>query len=64
MASFESEITDPRVYHAKFVFKKNSDPDSHTFREAKGGIEADKYIEAMNEEIINLKHMNILILAD
>ena len=29
MASFESEITDPRVYHAKFV-KKNSDPQGYS----------------------------------
>ena len=63
MDSFESEITDPRVYNAKFV-RKPSDPDSPTFREAMGGIEADKYIEAMKEEITNLKRMNTWILID
>ena len=63
MASYESNITDPRVYNAKFN-KKISDPDSPTFKEAMSGMEADKYIEAMKEEIMNLKRMQTWILVD
>ena len=62
MTSFESEITYPRVYYAKFA-KKTSDPDTPTFREAMGGMEADKYIEAMKEEILNIKRMKTWILV-
>ena len=63
MTTFESEITDPRVYNAKFC-RKQLDPDSPTFHEAMSGLEADKYIEAMKEEILNLKRMNTWILVD
>ena len=63
MASYESNITDPRVYNAKFN-KKLADPDSPTFKEAMSSMEADKYIEAMKEEIMNLKRMQTWILVD
>ena len=57
MHTLESEITDPRVYNTKFG-KKPADPDAPTFRMAMSGMEADKYIEAMKEEVANLKRMN------
>ena len=63
MTTFESEITDPRVYNAKFC-RKQIDPDTPTFHEAMSGLEADKYIEAMKEEIMNLKRMNTWIMVD
>ena len=63
MTTYESEITDPRVYNAKFG-RKQIDPDSSTFHEAMSGLEADKYIEAMKEEIMNLRRMNTWILVD
>ena len=34
------------------------DPDSPTFHQAMSGLEADKYIEALKEEVANLKRMN------
>ena len=57
------DIADPRVYNAKFA-KRGTDPDSPTFHQALSGIEADKYIEAMKEEITNLKRMNTWTLVD
>ena len=63
MTTFESEIIDPRVYYAKFC-EKQIHPDSPTFHEAMSGLEADKFIETMKEEIMNLKKMNTWILVD
>jgi len=63
MNSFEIDISDPRVFNAKFS-KRGTDPDAPTFHQALSGIEADKYIEAMKEEITNLKRMNTWILVD
>jgi len=63
MPTFTTEITDPRVYNAKF-YKKPVDPDAPTFRMAMAGQDADKYIEAMKEEVSNLKRMNTWILVD
>ena len=56
MATFESNITDPRVYAAKYA-KKQADPDTPTFHQAMSGDDADKYIEAMKEEVTNLQRM-------
>ena len=61
--TYEVTMTDPRVYNAKFA-KRGMDPDSPTFNQAVAGPEADKYIEAMKEEISNLKRMNTWILVD
>ena len=44
--------------------KKQIDHDSPTCHEDMSGLEADKYIEAMEEEIMNLKQMNTWILVD
>ena len=63
MDTLESNITDARVYNAKFNRSK-SDPDTPTFKEAMASIEADKYIDAMKEEIANLKRMNTWDLVD
>ena len=63
MDTFELDITDPRVFNAKFA-KRGTDPDSPTFHHALSGLEADKYIEAMEEEIADLKRMNTWILVD
>ena len=63
MLTYETNITDPRVYNAKFA-KRGLDPDSPTFHQAMSGLEADKYIEAVKEEITNLKRMNTWILVD
>ena len=63
MYTYECNIFDPRVYNAKFS-KRGTDPDAPTFHQAISGLEADKYIEAMKEEITNLKHMDTWILAD
>lgn len=63
MDSFEIDISDPRVYNAKFA-KRGTDPDAPTFNQALSGLEADKYIEAMKEEITNLKRMDTWILVD
>ena len=52
----ENDITDPRVYNAKFN-RKGLDPDSPTFHQAMSSPDSDKYIEAMKEEITNLKRM-------
>ena len=61
--TYEIDITDPRVYNAKFA-KRGMDPDSPKFNQAVSGQDADKYIEAMKEEITNLKRMNTWILVD
>ena len=63
MNTSETHIIDPRVYNAKFA-KRGTDPDAPTFHQALSGLEADKYIEAMKEEITNLKRMNTWILVD
>ena len=63
MDTYESSITDPRVYNTKFA-KRGMDPDAPTFHQALSGLEADKYIEAMKEEITNLKQMNTWVLVD
>ena len=63
MDAYENHITDPRVYNAKYV-KKQSDPDTPIFKEATSGLEADKYIDAMKEEISNLKRMKTWVLVD
>ena len=57
MNTYEIDITDPRVYNAKFS-KRGTDPDAPTFHRALSGPDANKYIEAMKEEITNLKRMN------
>ena len=66
MDTFESNITDPRVYNAKFAkyAKRGKYHDSPAFYQALSGVEADKYIKAMKEEITNLKRMNTWILVD
>ena len=63
MNTFEPDIVDPRVYNAKYA-KRGTDPDAPTFHQAISGQEADKYIEAMKEEITNLKRMDTWILVD
>ena len=63
MNSYEIDITDPRVYNAKFS-KGGLDPESPTFHQALSGPDANKYIEAMKEEITNLKRMNTWVLVD
>ncbi len=63
ITTYESDISDARVYNAKYN-KKSHDPDSPTFKEAMASMEADKYIEAMKEEIANLKRMNTWILVE
>ena len=63
MDTGEVDITDPRVYNAKFA-KRGMDPDSPTFHQAMSGSEANHYIEAMKEEITNLKRMKTWILVD
>ena len=63
MVTSQPNITDPRIYNAKFN-KKKLDPDSPTFHQAMSGDEADKYIEAMKEEVTNLKRMNTWVLVD
>ena len=63
MITGETDILDPRVYNAKYS-KKKQDPDTPTFNQALGVLEADKYIEAMKEEITNLKRMDTWILVD
>ena len=63
MDSNEYNITDPRIYNAKFA-KRGTGPDAPTFNQALSGLEADKYIEAMKEEITNLKQMETWILVD
>ena len=61
--TYEVDIHDPRVYTAKFD-KRGSDPDAPTLKQALSGPDSDKYIEAMKEEITNLKRMNTWILVD
>ena len=56
MDTYETNITDARVYNERF--NKASDPYSPTFPLTMASSEADKYIEAMKEEITNLKSMN------
>ena len=63
METFESNITDPRVYAAKYT-KKQYDPDTPTFHQAMAGDDADKYIEAIKEEITNLQQMKTWDLVD
>ena len=63
METFESNITDPRVYAAKCT-KKQHDPDTPTFHQAMAGDDADKYIEAIKEEITNLQQMKTWDLVD
>jgi len=63
MDTYEIDITDPRVYNAKFA-KRGMDPDSPTFNQAVTGQDADKYIEDMKDEITNFKRMNTWILLD
>ena len=63
METFESNVTDPRVYAAKYN-KKPVDQDTPTFHQAMSGEDADKYIEAMKEEIANLQRMNTWELVD
>ena len=63
MDTFELDITDPRIYTAKFA-KRDTDPDSPTFHQAISDLEADKYIEAVKEEIANLERMNTWTLVD
>ena len=40
------------------------DPDAPTFHQALSGLEVDKYIDAIKEQIINLKQMNTWKLVD
>ena len=63
METFESNITDPSVYLAKYA-KEQSDPDTPTFHQAMAGEDADKYIAAMKEEITNLQRMKTWELVD
>ena len=63
MTTFESNITDPRVYLAKYA-KKQRDPDTPTFHQAMASDDADKYIAAMKEEITNLQRMKTRELVD
>ena len=63
MDTYESHITHPRIYNAKFA-KRGTDPDSPKFHQALSGLEAAKIIKAMMEEITNLKRMDTLILVD
>ena len=57
MNTYEIDITGPRVYNAKFS-KRGTDLDAPTFHQALSGSDANKYIEAMKEEITSLKRMS------
>ena len=50
MDTSQPDVSDPRLYNARYI-KKKTDPDSPTFHQAMSGNEADKYIEAMKEEV-------------
>ena len=63
MDTSQLNITDPRVYNARYT-KQKHDPDTPTFHQAMSGEEADKYISAMKEEVTNLKRMNTWIVVD
>ena len=64
METFESNITDPRVYSAKYT-KMQYDPETPTFHQAMARDDPDKYIEVKMEEITSLQQMkkygNLLI---
>ena len=63
MITFESHITVPRVYAAKYA-KKQVDPDTPTFHQAMSGDDADKYIEAMKDEVMNLQRIETWEVVD
>ena len=63
METFESNITNPRVYLAKYA-KKQNDPNTPIFHQAMASDNADKYIAAMKEEITTLQRMKTWELVD
>ena len=63
METFESNITNPRVYLAKYAKKQNG-PNTPIFHQAMASDNADKYIAAMKEEITTLQRMKTWELVD